>query len=121
MFYFCSASFDNIRLWDLEYRIQDTPPTPAMHRKTLSEASVQTPKSHQSYQDEIFPDIKRDSYDMEYFMKQPSTTPSPTSQSKMLDKKAEQNELLEQDLLTPSMPFTIVAGHHGGVISAICN
>ena len=69
------------------------------------------------YQDDIFPSIQKDAFDVDFFMKQ--QTPSPGKS--VLERKAEEDALLEQDLLAPSMPFTIIPGHHGGVISSLCN
>ena len=67
------------------------------------------------YHDDIFPSIQKDAFDVDFFMKQQSPSPGKS----VLERKAEEDALLEQDLLAPSMPFTIIPGHHGGFISSL--
>lgn len=63
---------------------------------------------------DFYSEINKDPFDFGLFE---SKTPVQDRITKKLDNIAS----LEADLLAPAVPFTIVPGHHGGVISSLSN
>ncbi|KAJ3276204.1 Transcription factor spt8 [Terramyces sp. JEL0728] len=97
------ASHDNIRLWDLDHLAQET--TPAKPAKQ----NADVPMFHTESND-IFPTLTNNSFTMDFFSTNESI-PKPE------EKPAEIS--VDQELMVPLIPFSIIPGHHGGIISAM--
>lgn len=124
-----SASFDNIRLWDLENNVADNVSTVGQKKKDDTIQFDGGVGGDGMYQDDLFPLMTHndDPYDMNLFG-------GGDHQLEQKERKLQMDTemLLDQDLLAPSVPFTIVPGRmlltlfltivdHGGVISSLCN
>ncbi|KAJ3324464.1 Transcription factor spt8 [Boothiomyces sp. JEL0866] len=101
------ASHDNLRLWDLDHLAQEV--TNAKPVKP----SVNEPM-FQAENNDLFPNFTNDSFNLDFFSNNESI---PKPEEKTVDVS------MDQDLLTPLVPFSIIPGHHGGLISAMrtCN
>ncbi|KAJ1332622.1 hypothetical protein BSLG_008251 [Batrachochytrium salamandrivorans] len=88
------ASHDNVRLWDLQHEPEVAPSTPVENQvASQKEASAEPP-------------------------------PAPIRNPTLVDKQVKKSNKLLSKLIAlteqePSVPFTIIPGHHGGVISSI--
>nr|KAJ3423291.1 3-dehydroquinate dehydratase (3-dehydroquinase) [Polyrhizophydium stewartii] len=114
------ASNDNIRLWDLQHEPEAAPTTPA-DNVGLDQPMAETEAAAEGA-DARFPSFADDFMDHDPFghvlraQPQPSAhaaSERPERKSRSLSKLIALNE---QDL---QMPFTIVPGHHGGMVSAM--
>ncbi|KAJ3303702.1 Transcription factor spt8 [Kappamyces sp. JEL0829] len=102
------GSFDNIRCWDLDHKSLDNPTTPM--KKDDSDLDLDG-----AIQDDLFPGLKETQpmFEKDYFK----------SQDRDGDLKARQSDIdaLDQELPAPSVPFTIIPGHHGALISGLAS
>ena len=84
-------------------------------RKALEESDDEV------YDDEIFPSMQqKPKYDVDMFMKSPLAVKVflalKTHKKSELEKKLEADALLEQEV---KVPFSIISGHHGGMVSSL--
>ncbi|KAI8899321.1 WD40-repeat-containing domain protein [Globomyces pollinis-pini] len=110
------ASQDNVRMWDLEHSSSTENPTVSGLAQRTREPSVELPL-HNDQQNDLFPLLgeheskHQDPFSLNFFDR---VSPSP---EKVLKSK---QELLELELLEMAkVPFNIISGHRGGVISSM--
>ncbi|KAJ3261382.1 Transcription factor spt8 [Boothiomyces macroporosus] len=100
------ASHDNLRLWDLEHLAQEVA-TAKPVKPNADQAMFQTENN------DLFPSFANDSFNMDFFSANNEPIPKPEEKSADVS--------VDQDLLAPLVPFSIIPGHHGGLISAMRN
>jgi transcriptional activator SPT8 len=94
-----SASNDNIRLWDMDYVPEPLGGMVSSHSKDKLP------------QPDILEELNKDPFDLDFLGKQAS----PARPIKKLD------TLTDFESTTPLVPFTVIPGHHGGLVSKISN
>ncbi|KAH9250432.1 hypothetical protein BASA83_011740 [Batrachochytrium salamandrivorans] len=118
------ASHDNVRLWDLQHEPEVAPSTPVENQ-----VASQKEASAEVLVDDIgsrYPLFSDDFLDGDPFGQifRPQPPPAPIRNPTLVDKQVKKSNKLLSKLIAlteqePSVPFTIIPGHHGGVISSI--
>ncbi|KAJ8323505.1 Transcription factor spt8 [Batrachochytrium dendrobatidis] len=118
------ASYDNIRLWDLQHEPEVAPGGSASAPEAVqNEPDVDTLGDDSASRYPLFSGdfLDGDPFAQVFKLQQPPPVTRPLTTADRHEKKS--NKLLsklialtEQDL---SVPFTIIPGHHGGVVSSL--